>query len=159
MCRSHNSSLFGDVSQVGPERGRVHLQISRGVGNSRLRDFGRHNYEGDRTNGRRVSQTTVRRARQFTQNPLNRGRPQTQRQTLQNARLTTASGQLRRTEAGRNLTGQRLAARTNARRQRANAGTAAGRRATRNTIAAARRQGAAGSRARGRGRGRAGARA
>ena len=152
MCRSHNSSLFGDVSQVGPERGRVHLQISRGVGNSRLRDLGHHNYEGDRTTGRRVSQGTVRRARTYTQNPVNRGRPQTQRETLRNARLTNADGQLNRTRAGRNLTGSELAARTRARSNARNQQTAAGRRRTRNTIAAARRQGAAGSRARGRGR-------
>lgn len=159
MCRSHNSNLFGDVSQVGPERGRVHLQISRGVGNSRLRDLGHHNYEGDRTTGRRVSQSTARRANQLARNPVNRGRPQVQRETLRNVGLINSRGQLNRQAQGRTLTGQQLTARANARRQRRNAGTAAGRRATRNTIAAARRQGAAGSRARGRGRGRAGARA
>jgi hypothetical protein len=148
MCRSHNSNLFGDVSQVGPERGRVHLQISRGVGNSRLRDLGHHNYEGDRTTGRRVSQGTVRRARTYTQNPVNRGRPQTQRETLRNARLTNADGQLNRTRAGRNLTGRELASRTQARRNARNATP----RNTARIVAAARRQGAAGSRARGRGR-------
>ncbi|MCC7419805.1 MAG: hypothetical protein IT428_05970, partial [Planctomycetaceae bacterium] len=96
------------------------------------------NYEGNKTTGSsRVSRGRVQRAKKIIGRATS---AKTIRRRLGENNLLTGERQLRRNAAPKTLSGSQLTNRAASRRARRNAGTAAGKKRTREVLAAARNQ-------------------
>ena len=103
---------------------------------TRLARLGVHCYEGDLTTGSRVSRRDASTAR----SAIGRSRARTtrgQQRALNRSGVANREGVIRRQEEGRRLNQSQLRARTQARQNLRNAGTAAGRRRTQQNLRAA----------------------